>query len=184
REPAGIMNDDWRMVSFGDGFYMLHHPDDPDIYISESQGGSIVRTDFRTREQQEVNPWGRGSGDGPALGEKYRFNWNAPIVNSPHDGKTLFFGGNVVFKSTDFGKTWEQISTDLTTNDPEKQKDAGGPVAFENSTAEYHATIIALAESPVQRGQIWAGTDDGNLRVTPAGGSAWDNGARNVRGLG
>ena len=69
REPAGILNDDWRMVSFGDGFYTLNHPDDPEIYISESQGGSIVRTDFRTREQQEVNPWGRGSGDGPAVGE-------------------------------------------------------------------------------------------------------------------
>ena len=184
REPAGIMNDDWRMISFGDGFYTLNHPDDPEIYISESQGGSIVRTDFRTREQQEVNPWGRGSGDGPAVGEKYRFNWNAPIVNSPHDGKTLFFGGNVVFKSTDFGKTWEQISPDLTTNDPEKQKDAGGPVAFENSTAEYHTTIISLAESPVQRGQIWAGTDDGNLQVTTDGGKTWANVVRNVRGLG
>ena len=184
REPAGILNDDWRMVSFGDGFYTLNHPDDPEMYISESQGGSIVRTDFRTREQQEVNPWGRGSGDGPAFGEKYRFNWNAPIVSSPHDGKTLFFGGNVVFKSTDFGKTWEQISPDLTTNDPEKQKDAGGPVAFENSTAEYHTTIIALAESPVQRGQIWAGTDDGNLQVTTDDGKTWTNVIKNVRGVG
>ncbi|MEP6636487.1 MAG: hypothetical protein ABJB97_07155, partial [Acidobacteriota bacterium] len=161
REPAGIMNDDWRMVSFGDGFYILNSADDPELYISESQGGNILRTDFRTREQQEVNPWGRGSGDGPALGEKYRFNWNSPIILSPHDKNTVYFGGNVVFKSTDFGKTWEQISADLTTNDPEKQKDAGGPVAFENSTAEYHTTIISLAESPIQKGQIWAGTDDG-----------------------
>lgn len=183
REPAGIMNDDWRMVSFGDGFYVLNDPDDPDVYISESQGGSIVRTDFRTREQQEINPWGRGSGDGPAQGEKYRFNWNAPIVRSPHDGKTIFFGGNVVFQSTDFGKTWEQISNDLTTNDPEKQKDAGGPIAFENSTAEYHTTITALAESPVQKGQIWAGTDDGNLQVTTNGGKTWTNVIRNVPGL-
>ncbi len=183
REPAGIMNDDWRMVSFGDGFYILNNADDPELYISESQGGDIVRTDFRTREQQAVNPWGRGSGDGPAEGEKYRFNWNSPILLSPHDKNTLYFGGNVVFKSTDFGKTWEQISPDLTTNDPEKQKDAGGPVAFENSTAEYHTTIISLAESPVQQGQVWAGTDDGNLQLTKDGGKNWTNLVRNISGL-
>ncbi len=183
REPAGIMNDDWRMVSFGDGFYILNSPDDPELYISESQGGNILRTDFRTREQQEINPWGRGSGDGPAAGEKYRFNWNSPIILSPHDKNTIYFGGNVVFKSTDLGKTWEQISSDLTTNDPEKQKDAGGPIAFENSTAEYHTTIISLAESPIQKGQIWAGTDDGNLQVTSDGGKTWTNLIRNVAGL-
>jgi photosystem II stability/assembly factor-like uncharacterized protein len=183
REPAGIMNDDWRMLSFGDGFYVINKADEPDLYISESQGGNILRTDFRTREQQEVNPWGRGSGDGPAIGEKYRFNWNSPILLSPHDKSTVYFGGNVVFKSTDFGKTWEQISGDLTTNDPEKQKDAGGPVAIENSTAEYHTTIISLAESPVQKGQIWAGTDDGNLQVTMDGGKDWDNLAGNISGV-
>ncbi|MDQ5845938.1 MAG: hypothetical protein M3539_11665 [Acidobacteriota bacterium] len=183
REPAGIMNDDWRMVSFGDGFYVINKADEPELYISESQGGNILRTDFRTREQQEVNPWGRGSGDGPAIGEKYRFNWNSPIVLSPHDKSTVYFGGNVVFKSSDFGKTWEQISGDLTTNDPEKQKDAGGPVAIENTTAEYHTTIISLAESPVQKGQIWAGTDDGNLQVTLDGGKDWDNLAGNISGV-
>ena len=183
REPSGIMNDDWRMLSFGDGFYILNHPDEPDVYISESQGGNILRTDFRTREQQEINPWGRGSGDGAAIGEKFRFNWNAPIMPSPHDKNTLYFGGNVVFKSADFGKTWEQISPDLTTNNPEKQKDAGGPIAFENSTAEYHTTIITLAESPIRKGQIWVGTDDGNLQVTNDGGKDWDNIIRNFSGV-
>lgn len=184
REPAGIMNDDWRMISFGDGFYILNSPDDLETYISESQGGNILRTDFRNREQQEVNPWGRGSGDGPAAGEKYRFNWNTPIVPSPHDGNTIYLAGNVVFRSTDFGKTWEQISPDLTTNDPEKQKDAGGPIAFENSTAEYHTTITAIAESPVQKGLIWVGTDDGNLQVSSDGGKNWSNVIKNVPGLG
>jgi photosystem II stability/assembly factor-like uncharacterized protein len=183
REPAGIMNDDWRMISFGDGFYIFNNPDEPELYISESQGGNILRTDFRTREQQEINPWGRGSGAGPALGEKFRFNWNAPIILSPHDKNTIYFGGNVVFKSTDFGKTWEQISKDLTTDDHEKQKDAGGPIAFENSTAEYHTTIITLAESPVRKGQIWAGTDDGNLQLTNDGGKDWDNIIKSVSGL-
>lgn len=183
REPAGILNDDWRMISFGDGFYVINHPEDPDVYISESQGGNILRTDLRSREQQAVNPWGRGSGGGPALGRKYRFNWNSPIIPSPHDGRNVYFGGNVVFKSTDFGKTWAQISPDLTTNDPDKLKDAGGPVAFENSTAEYHSTIISLAESPVQKGLIWAGTDDGNLQISTDDGKTWSNIIRNVSGV-
>jgi len=183
REPAGIMNDDWRMVSFGDGFYVINHPDNPEIYLSESQGGNIIWTDFRTREQQQVNPWGRGSGGGPAAGQKFRWNWNAPIVFSPHEKTTVFFGGNVLFKSPDFGKTWEQISPDLTTNDPEKLKDAGGPVAVENSTAEYHSTIITVNESPVQKGQIWVGTDDGNLQVTTDGGKNWSNLVKNVPGM-
>jgi photosystem II stability/assembly factor-like uncharacterized protein len=184
REPAGIMNDDWRMVSFGDGFYMINNPDDPEQYLSESQGGNIVFTDFRNREQQSVNPWGRGSGGGPAAGQKYRFNWNSPIVFSPHDKSTVYFAGNVVFKSPDFGKTWEQISQDLTTNDPEKLKDVGGPVAVENTGAEYHSTIISIAESPVAKGQIWVGTDDGNLQLTKDGGKSWTNLIKNISGLG
>jgi len=183
REPAGILNDDWRMVSFGDGFYILNNPDDPEVYISESQGGNILRTDLRNREQQAVNPWGHGSGGGPPVGEKFRFNWNSPIVLSPHDKQTIYFGGNVVFKSSDFGKRWEQVSPDLTRNEPEKQTDAGGPVSYENSTAEYYNTIISLAESPLEKGQLWAGTDDGNLQVSIDGGKNWKNIAGNVRGI-
>jgi hypothetical protein len=105
------------------------------------------------------------------------------VLLSPHDKNTVYFGGNVVFKSTDFGKTWEQISPDLTTNDKEKQKDAGGPIAFENSTAEYHTTIISLAESPLKKGQLWAGTDDGNLQLSTDGGKHWDNIVRSISGL-
>ncbi|HJY27007.1 MAG TPA: hypothetical protein VJ306_03145, partial [Pyrinomonadaceae bacterium] len=183
REPAGIMNDDWRMVSFGDGFYMINNPDNPDQYLSESQGGAILWTDMSSREQRPINPWGRSSGGGPAEGRKYRFNWNAPIVFSPHDKTTVYLAGNVVFKSDDFGKTWTQISNDLTTNDPEKLKDAGGPVAVENSTAEYYCTIITIAESPVQKGQIWVGTDDGNLQLTTDGGKNWSNIVKNMPGV-
>jgi hypothetical protein len=144
----------------------------------------MVWTDMTTREQQLVNPWGRGSGGGPAAGQKYRFNWNSPIVFSPHEKTTVYLAGNVVFRSPDFGKTWQQISPDLTTNDPEKLKDAGGPVAIENSTAEYHSTIISIAESPVQKGQIWVGTDDGNLQLTTDAGKNWANLVKNVSGLG
>jgi photosystem II stability/assembly factor-like uncharacterized protein len=175
REPSGILNDDWRMVSFGDGFWMFNHPDDPDLYLSESQGGNVVRTDMRTREQQEVIP-SEGAGEGgAAVNLPYRFNWNSPLVPSSHDKNTAYLGGNVLFKSTDFGKTWTAISPDLTTNDKEKQRDAGGPVAYENTGAEYHTTIISIAESPLKAGTIWAGTDDGNLQVTTDGGKTWRN---------
>ncbi|MGI8783576.1 MAG: VPS10 domain-containing protein [Acidobacteriota bacterium] len=174
REPAGILNDDWRMVSFGDGFGVINHADDPEIYLSESQGGFVVRTDFRSREQQLVRPYA-GGGGGPASDSKYRFHWDAPLALSPHDKNTVYLGGNVVFKSKDFGKTWEKISPDLTTNDPEKQKAAGGPIAEENTSAEYHCTIISLAESPARAGVLWAGTDDGNLQSSQDGGKNWTN---------
>ncbi len=183
REPAGILNEDWRMVQFGDGFHMLNHPDDPDLYLSESQGGNIARTDMRTRDQQLVSIQPVNNAGGPAGDLRYRFNWNTPIVPSPHNKDTVLFAGNVLFQSRDFGRTWKAISPDLTTNDREKQKPAGGPVWYDNSTAEYHCTIISAAESPVRPGLIWAGTDDGNLQVTRDGGETWSNLIRNVPGL-
>ncbi|HYP53359.1 MAG TPA: hypothetical protein VEQ42_07455, partial [Pyrinomonadaceae bacterium] len=181
REPAGILNDDWRMVSFGDGFFVFNHADDPELYLSESQGGNIVRTDFRTREQQLVTPQMREGG--PASDVKVRFNWNSPIIQSPHDKNTVYLAGSVVFRSTDFGKTWAAISPDLTTDDKSKQKDAGGPVAFENTGAEYHSTVISFAESPARAGVIWVGTDDGNLQLSTDAGRNWTNLIKNVSGL-
>ncbi|HZT61020.1 MAG TPA: hypothetical protein VFA21_20615 [Pyrinomonadaceae bacterium] len=182
REPSGIQNDDWRMISFGDGFWVLNNADDPDLYLSESQGGNIVRTDMRTREQQSVVPY-MSPGGGPAADAKYRFNWNSPVVPSPHDKNTVYLTGNVVFKSTDFGKTWALISPDLTANDKSKQQSAGGPVAHEDTGAEYYATIISFAESPLRAGTLWAGTDDGNLQMTTDGGKNWTNVVKNVPGL-
>ncbi len=182
REPVGIQNDDWRMVSFGDGFFAIAHPDDPDLYLTESQGGNVVRTDMRNREQQLVVPY-MGDDGGPASFAKFRFNWNSPLVLSPNDKNTVYLGGSVVFKSTDFGKTWTQISPDLTLNDKERQKDAGGPIAFENTGAEYYGTVISLAESPLKPGTIWAGTDDGQLQVTTDGGKNWRNLIKNVPNL-
>ncbi len=179
---AGIPSDEWRNISGGDGFHVINHPDDPEIFLSENQGGGIVRTDWHTREQQDVSPQPKRNDGGPVGELKYRFNWNAPIVPSPHDKNTVYFGSNVLFKSTDFGKTWETISPDLTTNDPEKQKSVG-TMWTENTTAEYHCTIIRIAESPKQAGLIWAGTDDGNLQVTTDGGKHWNNVTGNASGV-
>ena len=178
REPAGILNDDWRMVSFGDGFFAISHPDNPNLYLTESQGGNVVRTDMKNREQQFVVPY-FGVG-GAAENDKYRFNWNAPLIPSSHDKNTAYLAGSVVFKSTDFGKSWVKISPDLTKANPERLKDAGGPIYTENTNAETFATILSLAESPLQANLIWAGTDDGNLQITTDSGKNWTNIIGNV----
>jgi len=178
REPAGIMNDDWRMISFGDGFYAIANQDNPDIYLTESQGGNVVHTDMKNREQQLVVPY-FGVG-GAAENDKYRFNWNAPLILSPHDKNTVYLGGSTVFKSVDFGKSWTAISPDLTVNNRERMKDAGGPVFTENTSAEAFGTVISLAESPLQKDLMWAGTDDGNLQTTTNGGKNWTNVSKNV----
>ncbi|MDZ7359101.1 MAG: hypothetical protein ONB46_00025 [candidate division KSB1 bacterium] len=180
---GGIVNAHWRTVSGGDGYFAIIHPNDPDLYLSESQGGNVVRTDMRLAEQQVAVIQPRRNDGGPVKDLKYRFNWNTPLVLSPFDANTVYCGSQFVLKSTDFGKTWNVISPDLTTNDPEKQKDAGGPVWTENTTAEYHCTIISLAESPIKVGMIWVGTDDGNLQMTADGGKTWTNLTRNVAGI-
>ncbi len=184
REPFGILNEDWRMVSFGDGFHIVSDPRDPDVFLSEFQGGGLYRTDMKTPESDRGEPAAppRGRRTGGRL--EFRFNWNAPIIPSPHDGRIVYFGGNVVFRTDDFGGSWRAISVDLTTNDPEKLQSAGGPVFIENTTAEYHGTVISIGESPVRAGVLWAGTDDGNLQVTRDGGSTWENVTANVKGLG
>ena len=182
-EPFGILDADWREVSNGDGFQAVVHPDEPDIMLTEYQGGRIVRTDNRTREWEAVSPYAPRMGGAPAGDFEIRFNWNAPIVASPHDGKTVYFAGNKVFRSTDFGTTWTTLSPDLTTNDPEKMGIAGGPLWPENTTAEYHCTIISLAESPTSPGILWAGTDDGNLQLSRDAGGTWVNVVANVPGM-
>jgi photosystem II stability/assembly factor-like uncharacterized protein len=180
REAKGIANADWRVITGGDGFYALSDPADPDIFLSESQGGRIVRTDMRTGEQKSVGPAPRAA---LATEAKYRFNWNTPIVASPHGKSTFYYAGNVIFQSTNFGKSWEPISPDLSTNDKSKYVPAGGPVFFEATTAENNGTVINLSESPVKSGVIWAGTDDGNVQVTVNGGGRWTNVGPNLPGL-
>lgn len=178
REPSGIMNEDWKMISFGDGFFAIAHPDNENLYLTESQGGNVYRTNLRNGQQQLVIPYYAPGGS--ADKNKFRFNWNSPLILSPHDKNTVYLAGNVIFKSTDFGSTWTQISQDLTTNNKERLKDAGGPIFTENTSAEYFCTIISLAESPIQAGQIWAGTDDGNVQVTNDSGKTWTNVTKNI----
>ena len=124
-----------------------------------SQGGPLYATDLRTGNTQTIHPFPKdiGSTGGPVFDYKYRFNWNAPIALSPHDPKVVYYGGNVVFRSPDYGRTWSVISPDLTTNDKTKQQSSGGEVAQDNTAAEFHCTILTIAESPATAGVLLRG---------------------------
>jgi len=182
---AGIIKDDWFTVSGGDGFYAVPVPGKPWLIYSASQGGNIVLTDTRTGAQRRIHPYPRivGSAGDALVHHKYRFNWDAPIHISPHDPATVYFGGNVVFRSRDYGNSWEVISPDLTTNDSTKQMSSGGEIYQDNTAAEFYTTILTIAESPVEAGVIWVGTDDGNIQLTRDGGAHWTNVAPKVKGL-
>jgi photosystem II stability/assembly factor-like uncharacterized protein len=181
----GIRKDDWFLVSYGDGFFAVPDPRAPHLVYSDSQGGVIYLTDTTTGAARNIHPHPveTGSAGNAIAAHKYRFNWNAPIALSPHDPSTVYFGGNVVFKTRNRGQSWEVISPDLTTNDKSKQASSGGPVVVDNTAAEFHCTILTIAESPVQPGVIWVGTDDGNVQLTRDGGKKWTNVASNIRGL-
>ncbi|MEK6285250.1 MAG: hypothetical protein AABO57_05875 [Acidobacteriota bacterium] len=181
----GIRKDDWYTVSGGDGFFVVPDLSSPNIVYSDSQGGTISVTDTNSGNTRSIHPYPKevGSSGNAIVGYKYRFNWNPPIVASPHDPKTVYYGGNVLFKTTNYGHSWQEISPDLTTNDKSKQQTSGGPVVTDNTAAEFHCTILAIAESPVKAGVIWVGTDDGNVQVTKDGGKTWTNVVSNIKGL-
>jgi photosystem II stability/assembly factor-like uncharacterized protein len=180
REPSGILNDDWRMVSSIVGFNVLSDSKDPDILLTQTPGGTLLRTNLRSRDQQSVGPQVRSYGGATAAAMKYRFAWDAPLVRSPFGESTFYYGSNVVFQSSDRGTTWEPISHDLTNADPSKWQPSGGPVFTDNSSSEVYGTVTRISESPAKRGVIWVGTDDGNVQVTVNGGGQWVNVAANI----
>ncbi len=176
-DSHGITNSDWFLVGYGDGFYAQVDPNDHNVIYANSQMNGLYRYDMRIKKSQTIRPIA------PVEDPPYRFNWNSPIHISPHDSKIVYTGGNYLFKTTDGGHRWDIISPDLSTNDPEKQKDSGGPITQDNTGAEIHCTIITIAESPVKSGVIWCGTDDGNVQVTQDGGQTWTNVVKNIKGL-
>ncbi len=182
-EPGGIFNDDWRMLNPFTGFASLHDPDNPDILITEQPGGALLRTDLRTHEQQVISPQPRSFGGAPASAMPYRFNWDAPLVRSPFGKHTMYLAGNVIFQSSDSGRSWEAMSHDLTNADSGKLGNVGGPISVDNSASEVYSTITSLAESPAKRNLLWVGTDDGNLQRSVDGGGTWTNLIGNVPGI-
>jgi len=171
----GIMKRDWIQIAGGDGYYAVPIPGQENEVYANLQGGVIFHVDTKTGNTRTIHPYPNkigSAGDGMEL-HKYRFNWDAPILVSPHDPNTVYTGANVLFRSKDKGYTWEEISPDLTTNDKSKQKSSGGEIYQDNTAAEFHCTILTVAESPVKRDVIWCGTDDGNVQLTQDGGKTW-----------
>ena len=180
--PGGITSSRWENMIGGDGFFMYPDPTDSDYVYGESQGGAITRVNMHTHEARDIQP--RLGPEELKRYTKLRFNWNTPIALSPHDPATLYIGAQFLFRSHDHGQSWQRISPDLTTNDPQKQKqEQSGGVTVDNSVAEMHTTIYSISESPLTAGLIWVGTDDGNLQLTRDGGQHWANVIDNVRGL-
>ncbi|HET7784532.1 MAG TPA: hypothetical protein VFL36_01050 [Myxococcales bacterium] len=173
----GIGNSQWENLYGGDGFWAVPDTSDPEAVYVESQGGFIGRVDRRTMASRGIQPEA-------GYKEKLRFNWNAPIAASPTQKGVVYIGAQFLFRSKDRGDTWERISPDLTTNDPEKQKqEQSGGITVDNSSAEMHTTITVISESPLDPNTIWVGTDDGNVQVTRDGGGHWTNVVSNVAGL-
>ncbi len=156
----------WKTVGGGDGFDTEPDPEVPGAGYGMSQGGNLYYFDTSTGISRMIVP--------TESDVKHRFNWNAGFAIDPFDSSTIYLGSQFVHKSPDKGRTWEIISPDLTTNDPEKQKQAeSGGLTLDVTNAENHTTILCIAPSPLKQGVIWVGTDDGNIQITQDGGDTW-----------
>ncbi|MBT8268490.1 MAG: hypothetical protein KJN59_04630, partial [Bacteroidia bacterium] len=172
-----INNTDWKTVGFGDGFDVIPDPRDSRYGYSMAQGGDFQRYDRHTGLVQNIKPQ---STDGTEL----RFNWDAAMNVDPFDKNVVYGGSQFVHRSTDSGNSWTIISPDLTTDDPEKQKQhESGGLTIDDSTAENFTTILVIEPSSLEQGLIWVGTDDGNVQITRDGGNTWTNVAKNIKGV-
>ncbi|MEO5579535.1 MAG: glycosyl hydrolase [Gemmatimonadaceae bacterium] len=175
RAGGGIDISDWYEVGGGESGYIAVRPDDPNIVYAGSYGGYLSRYDHRTGFERNINPWPDNPMGHDAADARYRFQWTFPIVLSPHDPGVMYIGSSVVFKSTNEGQTFSPISRDLTRNDPSTIGPSGGPITRDQTSVEYYGTVFTIAESPVIKGVIWAGSDDGLVHVTRDNGRSWKN---------
>jgi photosystem II stability/assembly factor-like uncharacterized protein len=179
----GIQLGDWYEVGGGEAGHTAPDPSDPNVVYAGEYLGIFTRYDHRTRQARNESAWPDNTSGHGAEFPRYRFQWTAPIVISPHDPKVVYHGANVLFRTADGGQTWTALSPDLTRNDKTKQRWSGGPITGDNTGAEYYGTIFAIAESPREKGTIWIGSDDGLLHVTRDGGKTWTNLTPNVPGM-
>ena len=177
-KAQGIRNSYWQELMFGDGFDVVPDPKNSRYGYGMSQQGSVGRYDRETGNAKGIRP------THPNPDIKLRFNWNSAISMNPHDNETIYFGSQFVHKSTNQGHTWELISPDLTTNNPEKQKQhESGGITMDATGAENHCTILAIEPSTLDENILWVGTDDGNVQLTLDGGKTWSNLTANIKGM-
>jgi photosystem II stability/assembly factor-like uncharacterized protein len=166
---------EWEETAGGESGHIVAKPDDPEIVFGGSYGGYLTTYNHRTGEFRDVNPWPDNPMGHGAEGAAERFQWNFPLLFSLHDANTLYAASQHLWKSTNGGTNWTRISNDLTRNDRGKMGPSGGPITKDNTSVEYYGTIFAVAESPLEPGLIWAGSDDGLLHITRDGGQSWKN---------
>lgn len=166
---------DWYAVAGGESGYITPDPLNPLITYGGSYDGLITRHDKATEQNQVINVYPEYFMGSPSSARKYRFQWTYPIVFSPHDPKTLYITSQYVHRSTDYGHSWEDISPDLTRNLPKTQGDVGGPITKDNTGAETFPSIFTFAESPIEKGVFWAGSDDGLMHISRDAGKTWTN---------
>jgi photosystem II stability/assembly factor-like uncharacterized protein len=171
----GIGPTHWYDVGGGESGWIAPSPKNSNIVFAGSYGGLITRYDHRTGQQRNITVWPDNPMGAGAEAMKWRFQWNFPILFSPHDPNVLYAAGNVLFRSTNEGQSWEAISPDLTRNDKTKQGPSGGPITKDNTSVEYYDTIFTMMESSVEKGVIWTGADDGLVYVTRDNGKTWQN---------
>ncbi|HEV2490153.1 MAG TPA: hypothetical protein VGT03_10125 [Candidatus Acidoferrales bacterium] len=172
----GVITDkDWYDVGGGESGYIVPDPKDSNIVYAGGNWGTMTRLDRRTGQVQDVTVWPVNPSGWSAGELAHRFQWTAPIAISPFDSNTIYIGGEKLFKTTDAGMNWTAISPDLTRNDKSKQLPSGGPLTIDQTSVEYYDTIFTVAESPVERGLIWTGSDDGLVHITRDGGKSWTN---------
>jgi photosystem II stability/assembly factor-like uncharacterized protein len=172
---GSIDRSEWYPVAGGEAGYIVPDPRDPLITYGGEYQGQISRHDKHTGQWRSIGVQPIISDALGAAPLEHRFQWTAPIAISPHDPSVLYHGGERIFKTTDGGTTWTAISPDLTRNDKSKQQVSGGPITKDDTGTEYYDTVFAIAESPVQKDLIWAGTDDGLVQLTRDGGKSWTN---------
>ena len=172
---AGIGERDWHDVGGGESGWIAPYRKDTNIVFAGSYDGLITRYDHRDGQTRDVTIWPDNEMGWAPSALKYRFQWDFPLLFSAHDPDLLFAGANVLFATRDEGQSWKTISPDLTRDDKSKQISSGGPITKDNTSIEYYDTIFTVMESPVEKGLIWAGSDDGLVHVTHDGGERWEN---------
>ena len=172
-DAEGVLNRDWISLNGGDGQYVWPDPIDPDLIWNGVENGQIGIFDMRTQQNVDVSPYPRDTNGIALVGIPYRWNWTSPFVFSPQDPHVAYAGANVVFRTSDRGRTWQVISPDLTRNEPQHQQISGGPINADVAGTEFFNTITDIAPSPQQAGLIWVGTDDGLIQLTTDAGAHW-----------
>ena len=172
---SGITERDWEPSAGGESAHLAPDPKNSDIVYGGTYKGYMMRKDHSGDQTRSINIWPDNPAGSGAEVMKYRFNWNFPVKFSIHDDNTLYAGSNYLHVTTNEGQTWKTISPDLTRSLPETIKSSGGPITQDNTGAEFYSNLFAINESPLEKGVIWVGSDDGLIHISKDNGANWEN---------